>query len=137
MREDGIQVKRTRHAVYQSAHHFVWIPHYRKDIFIPSVQDAAKDLIREAGERNEIQVLEMETDGDHIHVFASFPPRLAAAGVMNTLKGYSSRFLREQFPHLKRACGDEQLWARSYYWGTAGNVSAQTIKRYISECQGR
>lgn len=53
------------------------------------------------------------------------------------LKGYSSRYLRERFPHLKRACGKEHLWTQSYYVGTAGNVSAETIRRYIMECQGK
>lgn len=27
--------------------------------------------------------------------------------------------------------GMSQLWARSYYWGTVGNVSTQAIEKYI------
>ena len=55
----------------------------------------------------------------------------------NLLKRYSFRFLGEQFPRLKKLCGKEQLWTSSYYVGTAGAVSAETIKRYIMECQGK
>ncbi|OQW85915.1 MAG: IS200/IS605 family transposase, partial [Rhodoferax ferrireducens] len=31
----------------------------------------------------------------------------------------------------------EQLWTSAYYVGTAGSVSAETIRRYIMECQGK
>ena len=52
-------------------------------------------------------------------------------------RGYSSRYLREQFPHLKQVCGKERLWAQASSVGTAGSVSAATIRRYIRECQGK
>ena len=55
----------------------------------------------------------------------------------NLLKGYSSRYLRERFPHLKRVCGKEHLWTQAYYVGTAGSVSAEVIRRYLMECQGK
>lgn len=45
--------------------------------------------------------------------------------------------IRKQFPILAKKTGKEQLWASAYYVGTAGQVSTETIKRYISECQGR
>jgi putative transposase len=84
-----------------------------------------------------LTLLALETDEDHIHVFASAPPRFSPALIANLLKGYSSRYLREQFPQLKKMCGKEHLWTSSYYEGTAGNVSAEIIKRYIEECQGK
>jgi basic membrane protein A and related proteins len=36
-----------------------------------------------------------------------------------------------------KVCGKEHLWTQSYYVGTAGAVSAETIRRYISVCQGK
>lgn len=62
---------------------------------------------------------------------------LALLKLRALLKGYSSRYLREKFPQLKKVCGKEQLWTQSYYVGTAGSVSAEVIRRYISECQGK
>src|SRR5258708_33100390 len=50
---------------------------------------------------------------------------------------HSSRYLREQFPHLKKVCGKDHLWTSSYYVGTAGSVSAETIRRYIMKSQGK
>jgi REP element-mobilizing transposase RayT len=42
-----------------------------------------------------------------------------------------------QLPALAKRTGKEQLWTSAYYVGTAGSVSAETIRRYIMECQGK
>lgn len=140
MQEDGIRLKSTRHCKYQSGHHFVWIPYKRRKIFnSDEVVEAVKQYVVEAIENNDMELIAIEVDRtlmDHVHVFASIPPRMSASQAANIMKGYSSRRLRMQFPHLRNLHSKGQLWARSYYWGTTGNVSAQTVKRYIEECQG-
>jgi putative transposase len=140
MREDGIQLKSTRHCKYQSGHHFVWIPFKRRKIFRDSeIMEATKKYVAEAIENNGMELIAIEIDRtlmDHVHVFVSIPPRMSASEAANVMKGYSSRRLRQQFQWLVDLYKKDQLWARSYYWGTTGNVSAQTVKRYIEECQG-
>jgi hypothetical protein len=42
------------------------------------------------------------------------------------LKGYTSRVLRKEYPHLKRM---RTLWTPSYFVSSAGNVSAATIEQ--------
>ena len=133
----GLQVGKTRYTHYSIAYHLVWIPKYRRRIFTPPVEAETKRLIAECCERHEITLLEIETDQDHLHVFVSAPPRMSPAWIANLLKGYSSKCLRETFPHLKKLCGKEHLWTSAYYIGTAGSVSAEVIHRYISECQGK
>ncbi len=137
MNESGLQVGKTRYTHYSIAYHLVWIPKYRRKILTGEVQAATKRLIAECCERHGLTLLALETDIDHIHVVVSAPPRFSPALIANLLKGHSSRYLREQFPRLKKACGKEHLWTSSYYVGTAGSVSAETIRRYIMECQGK
>ncbi|WP_352432448.1 IS200/IS605 family transposase [Pyrinomonas sp.] len=86
------------------------------------VQAETKRLIAECCERHGIALLAMETDEDHVHVFVSAPPRFSAASIAGLLKGYSSKYLRARFPHLKKKCGKEHLWSQAYDVGTAGNV---------------
>jgi putative transposase len=137
MDEKVLQVGKTRYTHYTIAYHLVWIPKYRGKILTGEVQAETKRLITECCERHGLTLLALETDIDHIHVFVSAPPRFSPAQIAHLLKGYSSRFLREKFPRLKKLCGKEHLWTQSYYVGTAGVVSAETIKRSISECQGK
>lgn len=69
--------------------------------------------------------------------FVSAPPKDAPSKIVGLLKGYSSRIVRREFPALAKRTGCDQLWTSAYYVGTAGHVSAETIRRYITECQGQ
>lgn len=134
---DGLQVGKTRWTHYQTGYHLVWVPKYRRKVLVGAIADRTKALLLECCERNGLALMAAETDHDHVHVFVSAPPRWSPSQIANVLKGYTSRHLREEFPYLKKACGKDQLWTQAYYVGTAGQVSAETIRRYIQECQGK
>jgi len=102
-----------------------------------AIEHETKRLIHECAKRNKLEILALETDEDHVHVFISAPPRFSPSHVANLLKGYTSKYLREKFPKLKNKCGNDQLWSQAYYVGTAGQVTTNTIRRYIMECQGK
>jgi putative transposase len=135
MSEPGLQVGKTRYTRYSIAYHLVWLPKYRRRILTGEVQQATKRVIEECCQRQGLTLLALETGDEHIHVVVSAPPRFSPALIANLLKGYSARSLREQSPKLNKMCGKEHLWTSSYYVGTAGTVSAETIKRYVEECQ--
>ena len=133
----SLQSDKSRWCHYNIAYHFVWIPKYRRKILITEVMAETKRLLHECADKYQMKIIALETDIDHVHVFVSAPPRMSPSYIANLLKGYSSRFLRLKYPNLKKLCGKEQLWTKAYYVGTAGNMSAETIRRYISECQGK
>ncbi|MDA8147031.1 MAG: IS200/IS605 family transposase, partial [Thermaerobacter sp.] len=54
--------------------------------------------------------------------------------LMARIKGRTSRQLRQEFPRLQRM---RSLWTRSYFVSTAGNVSTETVRRYIEERKKR
>ena len=87
-----------------------------------------KELIQSKTKELKAQVLALEIKPDHLHLFVSCPPQLSANQVAFRLKGYTSRILRREFPFLMRM---PSLWTRSYFVSTAGNVSSETIQRYI------
>ncbi len=128
---------KTRWSDYSIAYHFVWIPKYRRRILTGDVQKATQELLTECCERHELVLLALDTDWDHVHLVVSAPPRFSPAEIANLLKGYTSRYLRQRFSHLKKLCGKDHLWTQAYYVGTAGAVSAEIIRRYIADCQGK
>jgi putative transposase len=123
--------ERTRHAHYNINYHLVWCPKFRRPVLAGDVGKRLSELIPEQVEKLGGRVLELVVQPDHVHLFASFPPTLAIAQLMHRIKGATSHQLREEFPHLKSRL--PSLWTNSYYIGTAGDVSAETIKRYIEE----
>lgn len=133
---DTLQTGKTRWAHYQIAYHFVWIPKYRRKILVGEVEIAIKRTIAECCEIHGFSLLALETDVDHVHCFISAPPKDSPSKIVGLLKGHSSKKVRAQFPALAKATGKDQLWTSAYYVGTAGQVSAEVIRRYIMECQG-
>jgi REP element-mobilizing transposase RayT len=82
----------------------------------------------------EIKIIAVECDKDHCHLFANAPPTPSPADIMAKVKGVTSRMLRQEFEHLQHL---PSLWTRSYFVSTAGNVSSETIKRYVEEQKTR
>ena len=128
----GMQIKKTRWSHYNLNYHFVWIPKYRRRILTGSVAATLEQLIYDIAKRNGIEIISLSIQPDHVHLFVSAPPRFSPAQLINLFKGYTAKKLLELFSKLRTRHG---LWARSYYVGTAGSVTEQTIRRYIEECQ--
>lgn len=130
-----IMSERTRHAHYNINYHLVWCPKFRRPVLAGDVGKRLAELIPLEVERLGGRVLELVVQPDHVHLFVTFPPTIAIAQIMFRLKGTTAYQLRKEFPRLKSRL--PSLWTRSYYVGTAGHVSAETIKRYIDEQKGQ
>jgi len=91
--------------------------------------------LRSAAEEKGWEILALEVQPDHIHLFVSAPPKFAPSEIVKAFKGVSARRVLLRFPGLAKKTGRRTLWAPSYYVGTAGHLSAETIKRYSEECQ--
>ena len=80
-------------------------------------------------------VIAKEVQPDHIHLFLSIPPAQAVADAVKILKGITARGLFQKFPELKKRLWGGHLWSPSYYVGTAGHVSVETIRHYIERTE--
>ncbi|WP_134911513.1 IS200/IS605 family transposase [Paenibacillus sp. IHB B 3084] len=129
------EYRRTQTTVSLIHYHFVFCPRYRRKIFLNSqVEQRFKELVIQICTNINVAILAMETDKDHAHLFLNVPPQLSPADIMAKIKGLTSKQLREEFTHLSRM---PSLWTRSYFVSTAGNVSSETIKRYVEEQKTR
>jgi len=126
--------KQTRHAVYLINYHFVFCPKYRRPVLTGEVSDCLVKLIPQKVIELEGEVIELVVRPDHVHLFASFPPTLAPNQIMHRIKGSTSHQLRTAFPFLKSRL--PSLWTHAYYVGTAGEVSSETIRKYIESQAG-
>ena len=124
-----------RNCVYQTAYHVVWCPKYRKSILTGSIADESKRLIEGICLERNWSVLALEVQPDHIHLFVRLPPSPTVAYAVKILKGSTARKLFVRFPELKKQLWGGHLWSPSYYVGTAGNVSSETIQKYIERTE--
>ena len=127
-----MEYKSTRHAKYLCNYHFVWIPKYRRKVLTGEIAEYTKEVLRTIAEELGCEVLALEVMPDHIHLFVNCPPRYAPSYLANYFKGKSARLILKKFQELKKSTNGK-LWTRSYFVSTAGNVSSETIKKYIEE----
>jgi len=131
------EVNHSPHSAYVINYHLVWIPRYRKKVLVGPVEARLRELLAEIAMQYGFEMLAVEVMPDHVHLFVSAPPKFAPAEIVRLFKGITSRRLKKEFESLRRQYWGEHatLWAEGYYVGTAGYVSAETIKRYIEESQ--
>ncbi|HII53629.1 IS200/IS605 family transposase [Candidatus Micrarchaeota archaeon CG08_land_8_20_14_0_20_49_17] len=125
--------KTTSSAKYNINYHSVWCPKYRREILIGERTEFLNLVLHNVAKENDWEILELKIMPDHIHLFLSAPPKFAPTGIVQRLKGRSSREMFLQFPLLKTILRKGKQWSPSYYVGTAGHVSEETIRRYIQE----
>ena len=129
------EYRRTKTTVSLINYHFVFCPRYRRKIFLDStLEERVKVLVQEICEELDIEILAMECDKDHVHLFLNTLPTFSPTDIMAKIKGVTSKKLREEFSHLQHL---PSLWTRSYFVSTARNVSSETIRRYVENQKTR
>ena len=116
-------------------YHFVFCPRYRRKIFlIEGVEERFKELVKIKCKELEIEIIALECDKDHTHMFLNCKPTQSPAEIMQQLKGYTSKVLREEFKELSKM---PSLWTRNCFISTAGEVCSETIRLYVENQKKR
>jgi putative transposase len=131
-----VEAKSTKGAKYNLNYHLVWCPKYRRAILKGVIADRLAGLLGEVADKWNLTIIALEVMPDHVHLFVSAPPKYSPAKLAQLFKGTTSYVLRLEFPEVKQVIWKAgTLWSPGYYVGTAGNVSAETIRHYIEASQ--
>ena len=129
------EYRRTNTTVSLINYHFIFCPRYRRKIFlIPNVEVRFKTLVKEKCKELNIEIIAIECNKDHTHMFLNCLPTFSSSDIMQSIKGYTSKILREEFVELQKM---PSLWTRNYFASTAGNVCSETIKKYVESQKTR
>ena len=109
-------------------YHIIWIPRRRRKVLVGPVEIRLRELLVEKAAELHIGIERLAIQPDHLHLFVDAPCSLSLSQIVFRLKGYTSHQLRKEFAHLRRM---PSMWTTSYFGSTAGNVSQETIKKYI------
>lgn len=74
---------------------------------------------------------EFEGESDHVHLLVTYPPKISVSRLVNSLKGVSSRRLRQEFPEIKQYYWKGQFRSPSYFAGSCGGAPLEVIQKYI------
>lgn len=123
------QFKSNKNVVYSCKYHIVWCPKYRRSVLTDGVDIRLKEILQRVAREIEVDILEMEIMPDHVHLLVEIDPQFGVHKAVKRFKGVSSRYLRQEFPHLKSRL--PTLWTNSYFVSTAGGAPLEIIKQYI------
>jgi len=129
------QYKSDNHLVYSCQYHVIFCPKYRRPVLKENIAKRLKELILEKQKEYGYEVLDMEILPDHIHLLLDVNPKIGVFRIVNKIKGYTSRILREEFPELRSKL--PTLWTHSKFISSVGAVTLEAVEKYIEEQKGR
>ena len=112
-------------------YHIVWCVKYRRKVLIDDIEKTLKELLIEISNENNIKIIEMETDLDHIHILIECSPQHFIPNILKIFKGISARKLFLKHPEIKNKLWNGHLWNPSYFVATVSENTEEQIKRYI------
>jgi len=121
--------RRSTGAVFSLKYHLVWCPEYRRPVLVDAVADRLTALLHEKATTLGLRIHALDVMPDHVHVFIEDNPTFSPSHLAHQFKGYTSRVLRAEFPHLRSRL--PTLWSRSYFVASVGYVTERAVQRYI------
>ena len=121
--------KSNKNVVYSCKYHVVWCPKYRRKVLTNGVDVRLKELLLEYAANLSVDILEMEIMPDHVHIRMEVAPQFGVHKAVKSLKGYTSKILRQEFPYLRTKM--PALWTNSYFVSTVEGAPLEVIKQYI------
>lgn len=114
--------------------HLVFVTKVRHKVFTDRHLTRMEAIMRDVCRDFEAKLVEFNGENNHVHPLVNFPPKVAVARLVNSLKGVSSRRLRQEFPDLARHYYQaNKLWSGSYLAGSVGGAPRSVVKQYIEQ----
>jgi putative transposase len=112
----------------------VFVTRYRHPVFTAAHPGRTEEIMRDVCRDFECELAEFHGEANHVHLLVRFPPKVALSRLVNSLKGVSSRRLRQEFPDLRRHYWRaNRLWSGSYFAGSVGGAPITVLRQYIEQ----
>jgi putative transposase len=112
----------------------VFVTKFRHRVFGDHHLARMEEIMRAVCAHFETELVEFNGENNHVHLLVNFPPKIALAKLVNSLKGVSSRRMRQEFPDLVRHYyRANKLWSASYFAGSVGGAPLSVVRQYIEQ----
>lgn len=127
-------IRTGRHCVFALHAHLVFVTKFRHKVFTDAHLTRMEAIMRAVCADFETDLAEFNGENNHVHLLVNYPPKVAVARLVNSLKGVSSRRMRQEFPDLVRHYyRANKLWSGSYFAGSVGGAPLSVLRQYIEQ----
>ena len=116
--------------------HLVFVTKFRRDVLSDLVIRDLRRIFAKVCTDFEAELIECDGDDDHVHLLVHYPPKLALSKLVNSLKGVSSRLLRETRPEVTGRYYKGVLWSPSYFTANCRGAPLSVIAEYVKSQKG-
>jgi putative transposase len=114
--------------------HLVFVTKYRHPVFTAVHLDRIEEVMRAVCRDLGCELAGFNGETEHVHLLVRFPPTVALSWLVNSLKGVSSRRLRQEFPELTRHYWRaKRLWSGFHFAGSVGGAPLDLLRIYIEQ----
>jgi REP-associated tyrosine transposase len=131
--KDTSDIRRGRHCVFKMHVHLVFVAKYRRRIFDKDAIARLRLIFSDVCSGFGADLVEINGERDHVHLLVEYPPSIAVARLVNSLKGVSSRLLRKERPDLQNRYWQGVLWSPSYFAASCGGAPIEILRQYIEQ----
>ena len=114
--------------------HLIFVVKYRRNLLV-KFGDEIKQIFYDIADEKNISIVEMEVDKNHIHLLVHYKPTMSVLDIMRWFKQISTyRILRQNGNSKilsKYFWKERTFWSDGYFSCSIGNVSKETIEKYI------
>ena len=99
------------------------------------IADDIKLLSQKICNKHKVVIKYVETDKDHIHYMIETRPNINLSNLVKTIKSYTTYNIWKKYSHLlrKHFWKEKTFWTDGYFICSVGNVSEETLKKYIEK----
>jgi len=136
MSDKELDLRKGRHCVFMLHCHLIFITKYRGETLNNEAIEFIESVMRDIAVGFEAEITEFNGEGDHVHLLVNYPPKVCLSKLINSLKGVSSRKVRQKFPDTRYHWSNKNsgaLWSPSYFAGSVGGAPLDVLKRYIEQ----
>lgn len=127
-----MEVKHGRGYVYALQYHIVWCVKYRHNLIQNQVEEKLVAIVNKIAKDNNFEILEVNSDLNHVHLLISCSPQHYIPDVVKALKGISARLLLKDINlNLEQYLWRGHLWNPSYFVATVSENTETQIREYI------
>ena len=126
-------IRSGRHCVFKMHIHLVFVAKYRRRVFDGDAIQRLRTIFAKVCIDFQAELIDMDGEGDHVHLLVEYPPKVAVSRLVNSLKGVSSRRLRTQRPDIAKHYWKGVLWSPSYFASSCGGAPISIIRQYIEQ----
>ena len=131
--DDASDYRHGRSVVYALHVHLVFVTKYRRRVLDEAATATLRPIFARVCEDFGAELRACDGEDDHVHMLVEYPPTVLLPTLVNSLKGVSSRLLRQQRPDIVRRYWKNVLWSPSYFAASCGGAPLDIIRRYVEQ----